>query len=86
MSVNGTKPTSMGSAQVARFKTQSGHRDQLGEQKEILARHPVALGNTGVTKTRVVVRGVLRRDEAPEDYKRPRGKFLRMQGGAGRGE
>src|SRR4029079_6381632 len=60
----GTKRTSEGSAQAVRFKTQSDLQPRSGEQTEILARHPMALGNTGVTKMRVVGRGALRRGEA----------------------
>jgi hypothetical protein len=40
-----------------------------GEQTEIFYGPRLALGNTGVTKMRVVERGALRRDGAREDFR-----------------
>jgi hypothetical protein len=46
----------------------------------------LTVGNTGVTKTRVVERGKLQRDEGLEDQKDCGDKFFKVQGGAGGGE
>jgi hypothetical protein len=46
----------------------------------------LTVGNTGVTKRRVVESGMLQRDEARDDQKDCRSKLFEVQGGAGGGE
>ena len=46
----------------------------------------MTLGNTGVTKTGVIERGTLQRDEAREDQIDIRSKACKVSGEAGNGE